>query len=237
MGCQPGSRHRSCEAFSWEQAKRTDRIDQVTQAVCAWLGRRCTHMLVSDQIPKTKDLKFEAAPVVRSQAKKQGPNNCQRLIAATQTENPAMGHKWVGTASAKNLCIKCERCTLFAQQVDPEPTVLFVLSHPCKHIPAQPSPETGIHPSHKIVNLVHLWRCSRCNANYSVRVQAKGRLTKVCAGPPKKAKGVSSSGGSVFPSPSAGFAALFSGTEERMFPLLRSPRPECCYGSRCLRCP
>ena len=168
-------------------------------------------MLVSDQIPKTKDLKLEAAPVVRSQVKKQGPNKRQRLIAATQIENPATGHKWAVTASAKNLCIKCERCTLFAQQVDPEPTVLFVLSHPCRHIPAQPSPGTGSHPSHKIVNLGHLWRCSRCHANYSVRVQAKGRLTKVCTGPPKKAKGVSSSRGSVFPSPSAGFAALFSG--------------------------
>ena len=173
---------RSLEAFSADAAARTDSIDAAARAKCRWLGGRCAYILAHDPIPKVKDLKFEPVPVANKSVKKQGPNKRQQLLAASAAENPLTGHKWVITTSAKNLCIKCDPCTLYAQQVDPGPVIDFVLSHPCRGRPAFPSQDSNIDGSHSIVNLGHLWSCSRCKASYSVRVPARGRLAKKCNG-------------------------------------------------------
>ena len=85
---------RSKEAFSFEQALRTDSIDQIARARNAWLGRRCSHILAHDPVPKVKELKFEAAPTKASHPKSSGPNKRQQLLAATQAETTATGHKW-----------------------------------------------------------------------------------------------------------------------------------------------
>ena len=84
----------------------------------------------------------------------------------------------------------------------------FVLSHPCRGRPAFPGQDSNIDASHSIVNLGHLWSCSRCKASYSVRVPARGRLAKKCSGgSAKKAQPVAK------PTETAakGFSALFSG--------------------------
>ena len=75
----------------------------------------------------------------------------------------------------------------------------LVLSHPCKHRPAEPSASAGIHPSHLTLNLGH----------YSVRTKVKGPLSEEC-------KGAKKNGGqrlSPVPTLSSaqGFAALFAG--------------------------
>ena len=199
---------RSLEAFSADAAARTDSIDAAARAKCRWLGGRCAYILAHDPIPKVKDLKFEPVPVANKSVKKQGPNKRQQLLAASAAENPLTGHKWVITTSAKNLCIKCDPCTLYAQQVDPGPVIDFVLSHPCRGRPAFPSQDSNIDGSHSIVNLGHLWSCSRCKASYSVRVPARGRLAKKCNGDSaKKAQPAAN------PTVTAakGFSALFSG--------------------------
>ena len=197
---------RSQRVFSYTQAATTDNIDRATRATCSWLGKRCAHMLAHDPVPRAKDLKFEAVPVAKKKVQKQGLNKRQQLIAATEAVNPATGHQWVITAKAKNLCIKCETCTLFVQQTDPIPLVDFVLQHPCKHRPAVPSPSAKIDPSHDVINLGHLWSCSRCKANYSVRAPAKGRLAKKCQGKETKKDKATNEG---VEAAKHGFAALF----------------------------
>jgi len=135
---------RSAEVFSSDAAARTDSIDKAARAKCSWLGSRCSFILAHDPVPKVKDLKFQAVPVVNKAVRKQGPNKRQLLLAATEVDNPLVGHKWVITTNAKNLCIKCETCALYAQQVGPAPVLDFVLQHPCRDRPATPGPESNI---------------------------------------------------------------------------------------------
>ena len=165
---------KSAEVFSHQQAHRTYCIDQAARAKFSLLGQRCAHILAHDPVPRFKEAKFEAAPVAGRKAKPSGPNKRQRLLAATQGANAHTGHNWVVTSAAKNLCIKCAECSLYAQQVDPSEVVGFVLSRPCKHRPAEPSASTSIH------------------AHHSVRTKVKGPLSKECKGAGKK-------GGSGFP--------------------------------------
>ena len=186
---------RSQEVFSYAQATATDNIDRATRATCSWLGKRCSHMLAHDPVPRAKDLKFEAVPVAKKKVQKVGLNKRQQLVAATESDNPNTGHNWVITAKAKNLCIKCETCTLFVQQTDPVPLVDFVLQHPCRHRPAEPSQSANIDPSHDVINLGHLWSCSRCKASYSVRAPAKGRLAKKWQGKATMKEQVADTGG------------------------------------------
>ena len=146
---------KSAEVFSHQQAHRTDGIDQAAREIFSLLGQRCAHILASDPVPRFKEAKFEATPVAGRQAKPSGPNKRQRLLAATQGMNAHTGHNWVVTAAAKNLCIKCTV------------VVDLVLSHPCKHRPAEPLATAGIHPP-----------LSRCKAHHSVRTRAKRRSVK-----------------------------------------------------------
>ena len=196
---------RSQSVFSYSQAAVTENIDRAARATCSWLGKRCAHMLAHDPVPRAKELKFEAVPVAKKRAQKQGLNKRQQLLAATESVNPSTGHSWVVTANAKNLCIKCETCTLFVQQTDPIPLVEFVLQHPCRHRPAEPSPSAKIDPSHSVLNLGHMWSCSRCKASYSVRAPAKGRLANKCKGKEAMQERDDSAGADS----KSGFAALF----------------------------
>ena len=127
---------KSAEVFSHQQAHRTDYIDQAARAKFSLLGQRCAHILAHDPVPRFKEAKFEAAPVAGRKAKPSGPNKRQRLLAATQGANAHTGHNWVVTTAAKNMCIKCTECSLYAQQIDPDEVVAFVLNHPCKRRPA-----------------------------------------------------------------------------------------------------
>ena len=176
------SGQRSEEVFSYEQAQRTDAVDRAAKGRAAWLGRRCSHILKTDPVPKRSELKFEAVPVKNRPVRKQDYNKRHAMLAATQQRDPATGHQWAVASSAKNLTIKCHDCGLYAQQTDPVDTVKFVLQHPCRGRAVAPSADSGVHPSHSIANLGRLWSCSLCNANYSVRAPAKGRLAKECLG-------------------------------------------------------
>ena len=197
---------RSQEVFSYAQATATDNIDRAARATCSWLGKRCSHMLAHDPVPRAKDLKFEAVPVAKKKVQKPGLNKRQQLLAATESVNPNTGHNWVITAKSKNLCIKRETCTLFVQQTDPVPLVEFVLQHPCRHRPAEPSLSAKIESSHDVINLGHLWSCSRCKASYSVRAPAKGRLAKKCQSKATKKEQATNAG---VDATMTGFAALF----------------------------
>ena len=171
---------RSEEVFSHEQAARTEAIDRAARGRGTWLGKRCSHILQHDPVPTRKEVKFEAIPVKSRQTKKLDFNKRHALHAATQQRDPERGHHWVLTSTAKNLIIKCQECGLYAQQTDPGDTIKFVLQHPCRGREATPAADSGIHPSHCIVNQGRMWQCSKCKASYSVRASARGRLAKVC---------------------------------------------------------
>ncbi|CAE7388393.1 unnamed protein product, partial [Symbiodinium microadriaticum] len=49
------SGHRSEEVFSYEQAERTDAIDRAAKGRAAWLGKRCSHILKNDPVPKRSE--------------------------------------------------------------------------------------------------------------------------------------------------------------------------------------
>ena len=63
-----------------------------------------------------------------------------------------------------------------------------------------------IDSSHEVINLGHLWSCSRCKASYSVRTPAKGRLAKKCQGKATKKEQTTNAG---VDATKTGFAALF----------------------------
>ena len=173
---------RSANLFSRAQGQITDAVDRATRGRCSWLGQRCAHILQSDPLPAKKDLKFEATPVMNRQARKAEFNHRHALTAATMQQDPVLGHHWVITTSAKNLCIKCQECGLYAQQTDPTATLKMVLSHPCKGRAAKPNPSANIHSSHVIENRGKTWQCTKCASSYSVRVPAKGKLVQPCKG-------------------------------------------------------
>ena len=151
----------SQEIFSQDGA---DEVDGVTRARASWLGRRCSRMLAHDKVPKSRELKFEAVPVLRPKVHRQGPN-----------KSPELGHTWTITSSAKNLRVQCQVCSLFAQQTDPAPLVDFVLSHPCKGFKASPAANCNTRPSHSIENLGSVWRCAVCLCSSSVTCGGLGK--------------------------------------------------------------
>ncbi|CAE7235281.1 unnamed protein product [Symbiodinium sp. CCMP2456] len=166
---------RSEEVFSYEQAARTAAIDRATRGRCAWLGRRCSHILQHDPVPTRKEVKFEAIPVKSRQTRKLDFNKRHALHAATQQRDPEIGHNWVLTSSAKNLIIKCQECGLYAQQTDPGDIIKFVLQHPCRGREATPAADSGIHSTHCIVNQGRMWQCSTCNVLESGSVLPTGK--------------------------------------------------------------
>ena len=113
------SGQRSKEVFSYEQAERTDAIDRAAKSRAAWLGKRCSHILQTDSVPKRSEVKFEAAPVKNRPVRKQEFNKRHALLAATQQRDPTTGHLWSISSFAKNLTVKCQECGLYAQQTDP----------------------------------------------------------------------------------------------------------------------
>ena len=137
-GCGPPTSRRI-----WHAAARALKSSRTSKPIALTVLTRLpernflfwAHILASDPVPRFKEAKFEATPVAGRQAKPSGPNKRQRLLAATQGMNAHTGHNWVVTAAAKNLCIKCTVCSLYAQQVDPPEVVDLVLSHPCKLSP------------------------------------------------------------------------------------------------------
>ena len=170
------------------------------QSQCSWLGKRCAHMLARDPVPRAKDLKFEAVPVVKKKAQKQGLNKRQQLLAATESVHPStQGY----TANSKT----CASSVKLAPCLYNKPTPFRSSSLSCSTRAGtdQRSP-AKIDPSHSVLNLGHLWSCSRCKASYSVRAPAKGRLARKCQGKEAKKERAASAGDD---SSTSGFAALF----------------------------
>ena len=98
------------------------------------------------------------------------------------------GHSWCQTSKVpangriKNLTIKCQKCSLFAQQIDGQEDLARILQHPCEgEVPASLS--WKFHSSHRLRNLGNYLVCAECGEFQSIRLpQAKVGLTKVCQG-------------------------------------------------------
>ena len=201
---RPRTRRAACVVVG-RARRQVDGVTRARASRASWLGRRCSHMLAHD-----KELKFEAVPVLRPKVHRQGPNKRQKLSQAAAVPVPELGHTWTITSSAKNLCVKCQACSLFAQKTDPAPLMDFVLSHPSKGFKATPAANCNIHPSHSIENLGSVWRCTECLCS-SVRVSAS--LSKTCGGRGKTKSGkVSENPPQSALSKQQGFQALFGTT-------------------------
>ena len=101
----------------------------------------------------------------------------------------ASGHTWCQTSKQpanngriKNLTIKCQKCSLFAQQIDSEEDLTRILAHPCKGaVPAALS--WTFHSSHQLKNTGNYLVCAECGEFQSIRLStAKVGLTKICQG-------------------------------------------------------
>ena len=98
------------------------------------------------------------------------------------------GHIWVQTSKMpangriKNLTIKCQKCSLFAQQIDGQDDLCRILQHPCEGEVPSPLSWT-LHSSHRLKNLGNFLVCAERGELQSVRLaQAKAGLVKICQG-------------------------------------------------------
>ena len=170
-----------------QQAKA---IDIATSAYNMFLARRCEHLLMT-QAEKAKDVKFRpTGPTVQTKPKaaSTAPKSKKQMMLEALAGQGTGGHSWIQTSKVpangrvKNLTIKCQKCSLFAQQIDGQDDLTRILRHPCEG--AVPSPLSWtFHPSHRLKNLGNFLVCAECGEFQSIRLsQAKAGLVKFCQG-------------------------------------------------------
>ena len=144
------------------------------------------------QSAAVRDVKFRPAgcKLQQMQAKpeKQNVSKKQRMLDALAGKG-ASGHTWCQTSKQpanngriKNLTIKCQKCSLFAQQIDSEEDLTRILAHPCEGaVPAALS--WTFYSSHQLKNTGNYLVCAECGEFQSIRLSmAKVGLTKICQG-------------------------------------------------------
>ena len=170
-----------------QQAKA---IDDAASAYNMFLARRCEHLLLH-QAEKAKDVKFRpTGPTTPSKPKavSTAPVSKKQMMLEALAGQGKGGHSWTQTSKVpangrvKNLTIKCQKCSLFAQQIDGQDDLARILQHPCEGEVPSPLSWT-FHPSHRLKNLGNFLVCAECGEFQSIRLsQAKTGLVKVCQG-------------------------------------------------------
>ena len=177
---------------------RAKEIDVAATSYNVFLGRRCEHLLMH-QTEAAKDVKFRPAghKIQKEPAKieKQKVSKKQMMLDALAGKGVG-GHNWCQTSkqpanngSIKNLTIKCQKCSLFAQQIDGGEDLARILAHPCEgEVPTEMS--WTFHSSHRLKNLGNYLVCAECGEFQSIRLSsAKVGLTKICQGHGHKSNG------------------------------------------------
>ena len=170
--------------------RRAKEIEVAASSYNMFLARRCEHLLMH-QSEKVKDVKFRpTSPAVQNKpAKANAPTvSKKQLMLDALAGKGTGGHSWCQTSKVpangriKNLTIKCQKCSLFAQQIDGQEDLARILQHPCEgEVPASLS--WKFHSSHRLRNLGNYLVCAECGEFQSIRLpQAKVGLTKVCQG-------------------------------------------------------
>ena len=179
-------------------AKHTDQafvqkakaIEAAASAYNMFLGRRCEHLLMNQSVA-AKDVKFrptnQAVQNKPTKATTPTVSKKQRMVDALAGKDTG-GHNWIQTSKMpangriKNLTIKCQKCSLFAQQIDGQEDLTRILQHPCEG-GVSASLSWKFHSSHRLRNLGNFLVCAECGEFQSSRLsQAKAGLVKVCQG-------------------------------------------------------
>ena len=118
---------RSAEALSLLHVRDVKTIDCEAKARVAFLGRRCAHILCN--APKEKK-KLATERIAKPKKPVVGPNKRQTLLGMVASSG-ASGHVWKATTDKVNMCVKCERCSLWIQQNDKPDHFDRLIKVPC----------------------------------------------------------------------------------------------------------
>ena len=179
------------EILSQEHVAKVKQIDSIAREVSTFLGKRAEFLLANCPLPSANEVKFERKTRAKGETlPKKGPNKKQILLLAVKEANPQTMHNWKVSSGegTNNLCIRCEGCGLYVQQVDPLEVVEHVLNFPCQTLPVPTSNPWSLHASHTMINLGESVVCKTCGVFQSVRIlKAKpgcqGRCSQVCKKP------------------------------------------------------
>ena len=147
------------------------------------MGRRCAQILCNAPKEK-KTLATERTAKPKSHAV--GPNKRHALLGLVASSGSS-GHIWKVTTDKFNLCVKCERCSLWIQQTDKKDLFERLVQVPC--LDHNMLPPLQAHASHKMQFLGSLWKCKSCDAQLSVRKPKLSQKLKLgCKSKSKKTK-------------------------------------------------
>ena len=155
---------KSAEALNMMHAQDVHTIDLEAKARVAFLSRRCAHVLCNS-LPEKKKLATERTATPKKLSER--PNKRQVLLGLVASSGSS-GHIWKSTTGKNNMCIKCERCSLWIQQVDKPDLFDSLVQVPC--LDHSFEPPLQCHRSHKLQFLGSHWKCRSCGAQLSVRV-------------------------------------------------------------------
>ena len=155
---------KSAEALNVMHVQDVHTIDLEAKARVAFLSRRCAHVLCNS-LPEKKKLATERTATPKKLSER--PNKRQVLLGLVASSGSS-GHIWKSTTGKNNMCIKCERCSLWIQQVDKPDLFDSLVQVPC--LDHSFEPPLQCHRSHKLQFLGSHWKCRSCGAQLSVRV-------------------------------------------------------------------
>ena len=155
---------KSAEALNMMHVQDVHTIDLEAKARVAFLSRRCAHVLCNS-LPEKKKLATERTATPKKLSER--PNKRQVLLGLVASSGSS-GHIWKSTTGKNNMCIKCERCSLWIQQVDKPDLFDSLVQVPC--LDHSFEPPLQCHSSHKLQFLGSHWKCRSCGAQLSVRV-------------------------------------------------------------------
>ena len=155
---------KSAEALIMMHVQDVHTIDLEAKARVAFLSRRCAHVLCNS-LPEKKKLATERTATPKKLSER--PNKRQVLLGLVASSGSS-GHIWKSTTGKNNMCIKCERCSLWIQQVDKPDLFDSLVQVPC--LDHSFEPPLQCHRSHKLQFLGSHWKCRSCGAQLSVRV-------------------------------------------------------------------
>ena len=112
-----------------------------------------------------------------------GPNKRQVHLGLVASSGSS-GHVWKATTDKTNMCIKCERCSLWIQQNDKPDHFDRLIKVPCLDHCLEPSLQC--HVSHKMQFMGSHWKCKGCDAQLSVRVPKLSQKLKSGCKPKQK---------------------------------------------------
>ena len=162
---------RSAEAVNLLHVRDLKTIDCEAKAGVAFLSRRCSRVLCN--APKDKK-RLATERIQKPKKQVVGPNKRQVLLGLVASSGSS-GHVWKATTDKINLCVRCERCSLWIQQNDKPDLFDRLIRVPClDHVLEPPR-------SH--------WKCTGCDAQLSVRVpKLSQKLKSGCKPKPKGPK-------------------------------------------------